>query len=71
MGIGDMSIVDLSIFFIPMLFLYFLPSFIAWRRNHRNTAAIVVVNLLLGWSFIGWIAALVWAFVDGASTKSA
>src|SRR5262249_7732769 len=42
--------------------LYFLPSFVAGSRGHHNSAAIFVLNLLLGWSFIGWAIALVWAF---------
>jgi hypothetical protein len=40
---------------------YFFPSIIAWWRSHHNMLAIFVLNLLLRWSGIGWIAALVWA----------
>lgn len=43
---------------------YFIPSIVAWNRGHQNTAAIVVLNLLLGWSFIGWVVALVWSFTE-------
>lgn len=33
----------------------------------RNAGAIFVLNLLLGWTVIGWIVALVWALtVDSA-----
>jgi Superinfection immunity protein len=39
--------------------LYFLPSIIA--HNKRDFAAIFLVNLLFGWTVIGWIIALVWA----------
>ena len=46
-----------------VLGLLFLPTFVAWQRSHPNFWAIVAVNLLLGWSGIGWLAALVWAFV--------
>lgn len=46
---------------IGLLF-YLLPTFIAGMRGHQNTAAIVVLNLLLGWTFIGWVVALVWSF---------
>jgi T4 superinfection immunity protein/zinc ribbon protein len=47
------------IFFLVSLFLYFLPAFLA--RNKPNFTAILLVNLLLGWTFIGWIVALIWA----------
>ena len=42
--------------------LYFLPTLTAATRGHMNTTAIFVLNLFLGWSFIGWVIALVWAF---------
>jgi hypothetical protein len=41
--------------------IYTLPSLVAFHRKHHNSTAIVVTNLLLGWTFIGWVAALVWA----------
>ena len=44
-----------------VLLLYFLPTVVAWQRHHRNTLAIFVLNLLLGWIVIGWIVALIWA----------
>ena len=40
---------------------YFLPSIIAVARSKRDTAAIFVLNLFLGWTAIGWVIALVWA----------
>ena len=50
-------------FFLIWVILYFLPSIIGWQK--RNAAAIVVVNLLFGWTVIGWIVALVWALTEG------
>lgn len=41
--------------------LYLLPGIIALLRQHHNAAAIVALDLFLGWTFIGWVAALVWA----------
>lgn len=38
---------------------YFLPSFVGW--NKRSSGAIIALNILLGWTFIGWVVALVWA----------
>lgn len=40
---------------------YLLPSIIAAARKHHQTLAILLLNIFLGWTFIGWVAALVWA----------
>jgi hypothetical protein len=42
-------------------FLYFLPWAIAATRGRPNTGGVFVVNLLVGWTLIGWIIALVMA----------
>jgi hypothetical protein len=44
-----------------LLALYCLPRIIASVKGHHNSAAIWLVNLFLGWSFIGWFWALIWA----------
>jgi hypothetical protein len=43
--------------------LYFLPAIVAAYRHHPSANAITALNLLLGWTLIGWVAALVWALV--------
>jgi Superinfection immunity protein len=47
---------------LVILGVYFLPTIVAAR--HPNSSAIFVLNLLLGWTFIGWVIALVWAFTN-------
>lgn len=49
--------------------LYFLPWLVALFRGHINTSAIFVTNLLLGWSGLGWIVALIWAFTNTGKEK--
>jgi hypothetical protein len=49
--------------------LYLLPAIIAYERRHPQKQAIFAVNLLLGWSFLGWAAAMIWAFVDPAPAR--
>jgi hypothetical protein len=44
--------------------LYILPSVIAFKRGHQNAGAILALNLLLGWTFLGWVAALVWSLTQ-------
>jgi hypothetical protein len=41
---------------------YFLPSIIG--RNKKNSGGIFLLNLLLGWTVVGWIIAFVWALVS-------
>lgn len=41
--------------------LYFMPTILANANKKRNKDAIFVLNLLLGWTFVGWVVALVWA----------
>jgi uncharacterized membrane protein YqaE (UPF0057 family) len=43
---------------------YLFPAVIAWARRHRNRAAIILLDILLGWTLLGWVAAMVWAFID-------
>ncbi len=40
---------------------YFVPSLIAWARKHRSLPAIIALNILLGWTGLGWIGAFVWS----------
>ena len=55
---------EIFIWIIGLLFvagLYFIPARIAFKKNKKNKVAILAFNLLLGWSFIGWVLALIWS----------
>jgi len=41
--------------------LYFLPAICAARRQHNDVGAIVALNILLGWTVLGWIASFCWS----------
>jgi len=43
-----------------IIFFYFSPALVALARKH-NFGGVAIVNLLLGWTIIGWIIALVMA----------
>ena len=58
---GAFGLVFAVAFVFIALALYFLPAIIAYKRNHHNRLAILMVDLLVGWSFLGWCVALVWA----------
>jgi uncharacterized membrane protein YqaE (UPF0057 family) len=41
---------------------YFMPTIVGAWRNHHSATAIMWLNLFLGWTLLGWVGALVWAF---------
>lgn len=62
-GFGTFMIVACIVGF----FFYIVPSVIAFARGHHNAGAICAVNILFGWSVIGWIISLIWALTSSAS----
>jgi hypothetical protein len=57
---GTLSIFLVTCFLFAFLF-YFLPTIIAFRRQHRNRWVIFIVNFVFGGTLIGWLVALIWA----------
>ena len=41
--------------------LYFLPTVVAMARQLKVRGGVFLLNLLLGWTLVGWVAALGWA----------
>ncbi|TZG40657.1 superinfection immunity protein [Halomonas eurihalina] len=48
---------------------YFLPLIIAAWRNMPNAVAISVLNVVAGWTFVGWVVALVWSCLDKPDSR--
>lgn len=46
---------------ILLLAFYFVPTVVALARGHTFTVPIVIINLCLGWTLVGWVGALAWA----------
>ena len=51
------------------LLFYFLPWFVASNRNHVNSGMIGFLNLVFGWTILGWILLMLWA-IFGESRNS-
>jgi hypothetical protein len=43
------------------LVLYLMPAIIADMRGRPDAFAVTLVNVLLGWTVVGWLGAFVWA----------
>jgi T4 superinfection immunity protein len=59
-----------SVAFCLFLAVYFLPTIVALARGHHNAFAIFLLNLLLGWTGLAWIFALVWAVTNRSPTRA-
>lgn len=44
------------------LAIYFLPAIVADRRNRHDLLTIALFNACIGWTGVGWLLALFWAF---------
>jgi len=47
-----------AIMFLVVLGLYFIPTIVAFVRHVPDRGTVIVLNLFLGWTFIGWVVAL-------------
>jgi uncharacterized membrane protein YqaE (UPF0057 family) len=46
---------------ILILLAYFLPAVTSSLRRHPDSISITIINVLLGWTLIGWVWAMAWA----------
>lgn len=53
---------------LALIIVYMFPFLIAVFRGHLGKWSIMVVNLALGWTFIGWFICLIWSL--NSNTKS-
>lgn len=65
-GAGVFGFGSLVVMFIG----YFLPWSIALLRGTRSNVGIFFINLLFGWTMIGWVIALIWAIVAERKTNA-
>jgi Superinfection immunity protein len=58
---GITGILVTTVVFALVIGAYVLPALVAFIRHVPNTGSVVVINVLLGWTFIGWVVALAMA----------
>jgi H+/Cl- antiporter ClcA len=54
-------IILVLILIIVGFYIYMLPTFVAYNRRHPQRFWIMMLNLFLGGTLVGWISALIWA----------
>lgn len=61
-GTNGLSVICAAAFLPICAMLYFSPTMAAAMNRRPNVGQIAVLNLFAGWTVLGWIAALVWAY---------
>lgn len=68
-GTNSIAMIASIVFFLSSIALYFYPTICA-VGEHPKTTPIFALNLLAGWTFIGWVVAFIWALNKPASPPS-
>ena len=50
------------------LIIYFIPSFVAFKRDVASRWPIFLVNFFFGWTLLVWLITLIWA-CEGRTEK--
>ena len=53
------------IYLAIVLCAYFLPALIATIKGRPNKGAIWALNILGGWTVVGWVVSFIWALTSG------
>ncbi|MEU8698434.1 superinfection immunity protein [Streptomyces sp. NPDC048680] len=59
MSVGGTAIGLLGL--VVILFVYFVPTVVAFARGVPNKGSVLVLNLFLGWTVVGWVVSLAMA----------
>ena len=51
-----------AVMLVVLALMYALPTMLAWKRQSGRRWKITAINLLLGWTVIGWIVAMVMTY---------
>ena len=62
-GAGAIAfILALLVLLAAVIALYMMPTIIAYKRHKKNSPAILIINAFFGWTFLGYVVCLAWAF---------
>jgi Superinfection immunity protein/Short C-terminal domain len=59
-----------ALLLVILVFLYFIPTGVAFARGTSLRVGALVVNVFFGWTIIGWVIALVMAVTGSTATTS-
>ena len=64
-GVGTVLLDMSPVIWLALLAVYVVPAVIVIaRRRTSNALWIILLNVFLGWTVFGWVAALLWSILD-------
>lgn len=63
------KVTSLIFMIIITALIYFIPTVVCLIRKHTYKFYIIFINIVLGWTLIGWIVSLIWSFIDNKKTE--
>lgn len=58
------SVAEFVVYALGFLAVYVVPAVLALHRDTRHAMLISTLNVLLGWTLLGWAVAFLWACLD-------
>jgi hypothetical protein len=55
---------------VCVILIYLIPTMVASRYRHSRHTEILFLNILLGWTVVGWVIAFRWASTPEARPRS-
>lgn len=56
--------------FLFILAVYLIPTIIAFVRGHASKWGIGMLNIVLGWSLVFWVVALIWSLSNKGQSQT-
>lgn len=60
-ALSPFHLLVLGLALLPCLAIYFAPAVVAVAWRHEKRLSIFALNLLAGWTVVGWVIALLWS----------
>jgi len=55
---------------ILIVAIYMLPTLLAYGRDHPRRSTITLVNILFGWTLVGWLVVFIWALMGESEVEA-
>jgi hypothetical protein len=65
---SDLTILSVAI--LIALVIFFLPTVIAFAKNRKYRWVVLFVNVVAGFTLIGWFGALIWSIAEDTFIKN-